>query len=65
MLLEKRVCAGKEQCPGSSQQNIVSYFSLLWGKPISRRCVGDILSEKNKRDNETRGSLKWLNDAKL
>jgi hypothetical protein len=39
--------ACKEEYPGASQQNISNYFSLLWGKPISWRCVGDILSEKD------------------
>jgi hypothetical protein len=27
----KNVCAYKEQHPGASQQNIVNYFSILWG----------------------------------
>jgi hypothetical protein len=37
--------ACREQYPGANQQNIANYFSLLWGKPISRCCIGDILSE--------------------
>jgi hypothetical protein len=45
---EKDGCAYKEQHPGASQQNTANYFSLLWGKPTSQRCVGDILSSKKK-----------------
>jgi hypothetical protein len=40
-------------------------FFLLWVKPISWRCVGDILSEKKKWENETCECLKWLKNAKL
>lgn len=62
---EKRdVCAYKEQYPGASQQNIANYFSVLWDKPISRRCVGDILSEKERWKNERRKSVKRLKGAK-
>jgi hypothetical protein len=43
------VCACIEQYPGASQQNIGKYFSLLWEKPIDRRCVGDIMSDKEKQ----------------
>jgi hypothetical protein len=44
------VCLYKEQHTGSSQQNIANYFFLLCGKPISRRCPGNILSEKEHDD---------------
>jgi hypothetical protein len=50
---------------GASQQNIVNYFSTLWGKPIRRRCTGDNFNEKQKWENETSESLKWLKGAKL
>jgi hypothetical protein len=40
---KKDVSAYKEQYPGASQ-----LFSLLSGKLISRRYVGDILSKKEK-----------------
>jgi hypothetical protein len=42
---EKKTCAYIEQYPGASQQNIGTYFSFMWGKPISWHFVGDI-SEK-------------------
>jgi hypothetical protein len=61
---KKNVCAYKEQNPSASQQNIADYFSQLWGKPISRRCVGDILSEKEKWENERCESVKRLKGAK-
>jgi hypothetical protein len=35
------VCACKEQYPDASQQNIINYFSILWGKPTSQNCAGD------------------------
>jgi hypothetical protein len=39
------VLAYKEQYPGASQQNIANYYySILWGKPLSQHCIGDILS---------------------
>jgi hypothetical protein len=34
---KKSVCACIEQYTCSSQQNIANYFSLLCGKPITRR----------------------------
>jgi hypothetical protein len=36
----------EEKYRGARQYNIAKYLSSLWGNPISRRCVGDILSEK-------------------
>jgi hypothetical protein len=43
---KKDVCAYKEQYLGANQQNIANYFSLSWGKTISRRCDADIVSKK-------------------
>jgi hypothetical protein len=31
---------------GAGRQNTDSCFSILWGKLISQRCVGDILSDE-------------------
>jgi hypothetical protein len=39
----KQVFSDKEQYPSADQQNIAKCFSLLWDKPISQHCVGDIL----------------------
>jgi hypothetical protein len=49
---KKDVYTCTEQYPGASQ-NILNYFSLLWGKPISWQCVGDIPNERRKWENET------------
>lgn len=36
----------KKQYPGASQTKFANYFSLLWCKPISWHCIGDILIKK-------------------
>jgi hypothetical protein len=59
------VCNYNEQNPGAKEQNIAICFSHLWGKPMRLRGVGDFLSGKKKWENETCGTLKLLNGAKL
>ncbi|XP_021916826.1 tigger transposable element-derived protein 6-like [Zootermopsis nevadensis] len=61
---KKDICAYKERYPCASQQNIANHFSRLWGKPLSRRCVGDILSEREKWENERCENMKRLKGAK-
>jgi hypothetical protein len=36
----------------------------LWDKPIKQCCVGDILSEKNIRENQASGNMEKLKGAK-
>jgi hypothetical protein len=62
---------GKHKCVPSKNNipvqanKILSTFSRLYevNTSISRRCVGDILSERNKWEKETFESLKWLTCA--
>jgi hypothetical protein len=61
MLLKKDVCVFREQYPSARQQNIINYFSSLWGKPFSWFYSGDILGGGD----ETCESLKWLKGEKL
>jgi hypothetical protein len=39
---KKEVCISKDQL----QLNTANRFSLLWDKPINRKCIGGMLSEK-------------------
>lgn len=42
-------CCWEKRCVGlyyAAQKNVASSFSLLWDKPISWHCAGDILREK-------------------
>jgi hypothetical protein len=59
------LCACKEHYSGARQQNIANCSSPFWGNPISWHCVGDILSEEKKWENETCKNVKMLKGAKL
>lgn len=61
----KKLCTCKKEYPGANQQSIAIYFSLLSAKPIGQWCVGNIISEKRKWENEVREHFKWLTGAKL
>ncbi|XP_054724207.1 uncharacterized protein LOC129234248 [Uloborus diversus] len=45
---KQKICEYKQSCPNTSQQSISSHFSIMWKKPISRRCIGDILCHKER-----------------
>jgi hypothetical protein len=63
---KKDVCTCKEQYPGASQKNMPTISPFYGVNPsISQCCVGDVLGEKNKWDNETCESVLWLKGAKL
>jgi hypothetical protein len=61
---KKEGSAYRDQFPAASQQNIANRFSVLWDKPISQHCVGDILSEKNTGENQASGNREKLKGAK-
>ncbi|PSN45210.1 hypothetical protein C0J52_07141 [Blattella germanica] len=49
---------------GASQQRIANHFSSLWGKSVSRRCVGDILWAQEKWLRRPPSGLKKYKRAK-
>ncbi|XP_043929608.1 tigger transposable element-derived protein 6-like [Protopterus annectens] len=42
------ICLYKDKNPGASQEEIAAHFNCEWKTVISRRTIGDILSQKNK-----------------
>jgi hypothetical protein len=64
VLVKREVCGYRDQFPVASQQNITNHFSLLWDKPISQQCIGDICSEKYKRKNLAIANIKKVKSAK-
>jgi hypothetical protein len=61
---KKEVCPYRHPLPAASQQNTANHFSLLWDTPISRRCSGDVLSEKSKWENLASAITKKVTGAK-
>jgi hypothetical protein len=45
---KRNMCACRGQYSAARQQNVANNFCLLWSKPVSQHCVGDILTEKKK-----------------
>jgi hypothetical protein len=45
---KREICLYKDKNPGASQEEIAGHFNREWKTVISRRTVGDILSQKNK-----------------
>jgi len=45
---KREICLYKDINPGASQEDIASHFNREWKIAISRRTIGDILSQKNK-----------------
>jgi len=56
------VCLCINQVTAALLQQIANYISLLWHKPISRYCIGDTLSDKNKSKNLASAKIKkkWM-----
>ena len=45
---KKEIVEFKEKNPTFGQQKIADHFTQVWGYPVARRTVGDILKEKEK-----------------
>jgi hypothetical protein len=56
--VKKKVSACRDQFPVASEQNTPNHCSLLWDKPISQGCNGDILREKNKWEDLISANIK-------
>lgn len=54
----KYVCASRHQSLVVTEQNLANHFSCLWDKPISRRFIGNVLSEGNKWENLASTNIK-------
>jgi hypothetical protein len=55
---KKEVCPFRDQFPVDFMKNIASHFSLVMRQPISRRYIGDALSEENKWKNLASANVK-------